>query len=251
MAGMVYRAMPPLYAVRVAGKDKYFSDNLELIKYNQKIFSQKYKLSVNKRDSLSSKELTTFFVKNADYNYFLNSMANTYALELPLFEDILTSYVECGDKVDFNKLQKLIKSKYRFLDVIKEGKDVIVKGVITKSNIAILIDKFFEDCSIILKIIRSNDHLHYFIDGKPVTINQVMDLYEKTQPNGIKRFKGLGETAPSILENSVMNPLADRILIQYSMDDLKETFNTVREYESDRKKILALVGNVTRDDLIE
>ena len=105
---MVYRAMPPLYAVRVAGKDKYFSDNIELIKYNQKIFSQKYKLSVNKKDSLSSKELTTFFVKNADYNYFLNSMANTYALELPLFEDILTSYVECGDKVDFNKLQKLI-----------------------------------------------------------------------------------------------------------------------------------------------
>ena len=182
----------------------------------------------------------------------MNAPCVEYAIEKPLFEDILTSYVECGNKVDLAKLQKVIKSKYRFMDVVKEKSGVVVvKGVITKSNIAILSDKFFKDCESLLSIIRSNDCLHYFIDKNPMSIYEIMSLYEKTQPNGVHRYKGLGETSESILEKSVMSPLGDRVLIQYTIDDIKETMNTIREYESDKKKILSLVGNVTRDDLIE
>ena len=250
-AGMVFKATPPLYSVKVGGKDKFFVDNLEMIKYNQKIFSQKYELKTSKKTILAGKDLTKFFLTNADYIYFLESLADTYAIEKPLFEDILTSYIECGRKVDFNKLQKVIKSKYRFVDVYKNGSTVFVQGVITKSNIVILSDKFFKDCSKIVNIIASNDCLHYTIDNKPMTIYEIMKLYEKTQPNGVHRYKGLGETSESILEKSVMSPLGDRVLIQYTMDDLKETIGTIREYESDKKKILALVDNITRDQLIE
>ena len=48
-----------------------------------------------------------------------------------------------------------------------------------------------------------------------------------------------------------MNPNMERVLIQYNVDDIKDTLNTIREYESDKKKILGLIGNVSRDDLIE
>ncbi len=251
-AGMVYKATPPLYSVRVGGKDKFFTDNFDMIKYNQRLFSQKYSLKNSKKVQLTAKELTLFFVRNTEYNYYLNSIANTYALERPLFEDILTSYVECGNKVDLAKLQKVIKSKYRFMDVVKEKSGiVVVKGVITKSNVAILSDKFFVDCAPLLNIMKSNDYLHYYIDSTPASIYNVMSLYEKTQPNGVHRYKGLGETSESILENSVMSPLGDRTLIQYTMEDFKDTLSTIREYESDKKKILSLVGNITRDDLIE
>ena len=250
-AGMVYKATPPLFSVKVNGKDKFFTDNIDMIKYNQKAFSQKYELLDNKKNIISGKDLTLFFVRNADYIYFLDSLAETYAIEKPLFEDILTSYVECGMKVDYTKLQKLIRSKYRFVDVYKDGKSIIVQGVITKSNIAILSDKFFNDCKDIINIIKSNDCFHYYIDKRPMSIYDIMKLYERTQPSGVHRYKGLGETSESILEKSVMNPLGDRILIQYTIDDIKDTINTIREYESDKKKILALVGNITRDDLVE
>lgn len=251
-AGMVYKAIPPLYSVRIGGNDRCFTDNLEMIKYNQKIFSQKYNLKNSKKVTLTSKELTLFFTRNADYNYYINSISNTYALENRLFEDILISYVENNDSVNFTKLQKLIKSKYRFMEVVKEKSGVvIVKGVITRSNVAILSDKFFKDCKAILDIIRSNDYLHYYIDNTPVSISEVMELYEKTQPSGIHRYKGLGETSSDILEKAVMNPNMARVLIQYNVDDIKDTLNTIREYESDKKKILGLIGNVSRDDLIE
>lgn len=251
-AGMVYKATPPLFSVKVAGKDKFFTDNIEMIKYNQKAFSQKYQIMINKNEALVNKELTSFFIRNADYNYYLESLSETYAIETVLLEDILTNYVENKNSVNFAKLQKLIKSKYRFVDVIKDNKSdiVTVQGVITKSNIAILSDKLFKDCEPILKIMRSNTIFHYFIEGKSVSIYDIMKLYEKTQPSGVHRYKGLGETHQSILEKSVMNP-NERILIQYTMDDIKETVDTIRSYESDKRKILALVGNVTRDDLVE
>ena len=35
------------------------------------------------------------------------------------------------------------------------------------------------------------------------------------------------------------------------MDDAKEAINIIREYESNTKKILELVGVVTRDDLLD
>ena len=87
------------------GKDKYFVDNLEMIKFNQRLFSQKYQLLNSKKIPLTSKELTLFFVRNSDYNYYLNSISSTYALEKSLFEDILTCYVECNMKVDFQNFQ--------------------------------------------------------------------------------------------------------------------------------------------------
>lgn len=251
IAGRVYKATPPLFSVKVAGKDKFFIDNIDMIKYNQKAFTQKYQLKNSKKEILSTKDLTNFFIRNADYIYHLESLSDTYAIETPLLEDILTCYVENKKAVNFAKLQKLIKSKYRFVDAVKEKSGTtIVQGVITKSNVAILSDKFFMDCSPIINIIESNDDLHYIIDNKLMSIYEIMKIYEKTQPTGVHRYKGLGETSDSILEKAVMNP-SDRILIQYTMDDIKETVDTIRSYESDKKKILALVDNVTRDDLVE
>ena len=250
-AGMIYKATPPLYSVKVAGKDKFFVDNIDMIKYNQKIFSQKFSLKDNKKNPITGNNLTLFFVRNADYVYFLDSLADTYAIEKPLFEDVLTNYVDNGMKVNFDKLQKLIKSKYRFVNVYKDGKTIIVQGVITKSNIIVLSEKFFKDCNPIIKIMSSNDTLHYTIDNKAMSLYEIMKLYEKTQPNGVHRYKGLGETSENILEKAVMNPLGDRVLIQYTMDDIKDTIETIRSYESDKKKILALTGTISRDDLIE
>jgi len=250
-AGMIYKATPPLYSAKVNGKDKCFVDQLDYIKYNQKVFSQKYQLKNSKKVPLNNKELSLFFIRNQDYLYWIYKLSRTFAVEIPVLEDILISYVENGNQVNFTKLQKIIKSKYRFMNVEKVNNTYIVKGVVAGSNSAVLSDKFFNTCSPLIKILQSNDSLHYVLDNTPMSIFDIMNLYEKVKPNDFHRYKGLGETSEKILEKSVMNPLMDRVLIQYTMDDVKDTIETIRNYESDKKKILSLVGNVTRDDLID
>jgi DNA gyrase/topoisomerase IV subunit B len=93
--------------------------------------------------------------------------------------------------------------------------------------------------------------MYYLINSKKSSLYEIMKLYESTTPSNIQRYKGLGEMNDGALGESTLRPDGDRTLVRYTMDDVKETLNTIREYESDTKKILAHVENVTRDDLMD
>jgi DNA gyrase/topoisomerase IV subunit B len=43
---------------------------------------------------------------------------------------------------------------------------------------------------------------------------------------------------------------ANRTLIRYTVDSIKEEVATIRELEADKKKILAMIDKVNRQDLI-
>ena len=43
-AGMLYKAVPPLYAVKIGGKSKYFTEQVDIIRYVQKTFMEKLKI---------------------------------------------------------------------------------------------------------------------------------------------------------------------------------------------------------------
>ena len=250
-AGMIYKATPPLYSIKVNGKDKCFVDNQEFIQYNQKVFSQKYKLKTIKNIELSQKEMRLFFTRNNEFLYWINSLSRKFAVEIPLLEDVLIHYVENSNQINFTKLQKLIKSKYRFMDVKKINGIYMVTGTIAECNSIPLSDKFFYTCKPLIDIIKSNDYLHFILEGNSVSIYDIMNLYEKLKPNDFHRYKGLGETSKDIMKKAVLDPTADRVLIQYTIDDVKNTIETIREYESDKKKILALVKPVSRDELVD
>jgi DNA gyrase/topoisomerase IV subunit B len=78
-----------------------------------------------------------------------------------------------------------------------------------------------------------------------------MNAYNQNMPNSIQRYKGLGEMPDKELAESTLYPGLNRTLIRYTMEDAKETLEAIREYESDSKKILTLVKNVNRNDLLE
>jgi hypothetical protein len=48
-----------------------------------------------------------------------------------------------------------------------------------------------------------------------------------------------------------MSAEGDRTLIRYTMESAKEEIEAIREYESDSKKILTLIHNVSREDLLD
>ena len=250
-AGMVYKAIPPLYSIKQGGKKVYFTEQVDIIRYIQKLFVQNYKMLTLKKEPVQNKEITIFFMKNADYIYHLERIANTYAVEPYLLELVLIHYIENKKKVNLAKLQKEIKSVYRFMDAKKEKDSIIIEGMIEKSNLIILNEKFISDCQNIINIMEENDSLHYLINGEVKSIYQIMNLYDNCSPSSVQRYKGLGEMDKEELAESTLYPGSDRTLVRYTLQDAKEEIEAIREYESDSKKILSLVGKVSREDLLD
>ena len=249
---MLYKAIPPLYSIKEGKKSRFFTEQIDIVKYIQKTFLEKYKFTTIKKVALTNKEVTIFFLRNTDYIYNLEKVANTYAVDPFLLELVLFNYIEGKDKFNYDKLKNTIKSKYRFMDANKEKNGtIIIKGVIDKSNFIVCNDKFIMDCKDILEIIKGNDQVRYLINGKKCTIYEVMLLYNESTPKNIQRYKGLGEMDENELAESTLYPGLNRTLVRYTMDDMKETLNTIREYESNSKKILNEVSSVTRDDLLD
>ena len=250
-AGMVYKALPPLYSIKEGKKTKFFIEQIDIVKYIQKDFLSKHTFSDMKKKALDNKSLTRFFLKNADYIYYLTKTANTYAVDPNLLEVVLYNYIENNHKINVKKLTKTISSLYRFMNVeTSKSGYVVLKGSIAESNLIICHDKFFNDCSDIIRVIESNDNLYYLIDNKTTTLYNIMMIYEKSTPASIQRYKGLGEMQYYDLRDSTLS-IADRSLIRYTMDDVKEAISIVREYESDSKKILQHTGLVSRADLLD
>ena len=247
---MVYKAVPPLYSIKEGKKNRYFTETIDIVRYIQKKFSDKYTISV-KSKNLSSREITVFFMRNNDYIYYLERVANTYALNPYLLEMVLNNYVSNKNKINYDKLNKEVKSKYRFMNVEKIKGVVTLKGTIDKVNTLIISDKFINDCSYILDIMRNNDSLYYEVNKEKKTIYEIMKLYESVSPSSVQRYKGLGEMDYDELAESTLYPGSDRTLVRYTLEDVKEEIEAVREYESNPKKILGLVDKVTRDDLID
>jgi DNA gyrase/topoisomerase IV subunit B len=251
-AGIVYKALPPLFSAKIGKSEKYFTEQIDIIKFMQRDFLEHHTFMNAKKIPVENKTATIFFMRNADYTYYLNKVANTYALYPSLLEMILFNYVQHKDKIDFTSLQKDIKSTYRFMDAKMIDKNHIkVSGVIDKSNVVIISDKFLSDCEAVIRILKANDYLYYYIDKEKKSLYEVMTAYEKSTPSGIKRYKGLGEMNKNQMAESTLRADMNRTLIRYTMNDAKETFETIRSYESNSKLILNLCNNVTRDDLNE
>ena len=247
---MVYKAIPPLYSIKEGKKTRYFTEQIDIVRYNQKKFLEKFTISLGK-NNLSSKDVTVFLMTNTDYVYYLERVSNTYAVDPNLLEIILNNYVSNKDKISFDKLKKEVTSTYRFMNVEKSKNTIIVKGTIDKVNTLIISDKFINDCRFILNIIKNNNHLYYNINGEKKSLYNIMKLYNSVAPSNVQRYKGLGEMDSDELAESTLYPGSDRTLVRYTLEDIKEEIEAVREYESNPKKILGLVGNVTRDDLID
>lgn len=250
-AGMLYKAIPPLYSIPNGSKKRtYFIDQIDMVKYVQKSFLSNNTLLDANKNQIANKDITIFFLTNTDYVYYLEKVANTYAINPYLLEMVLYHYHNNKNSINMSKLQKEVKSVYRFMDVYNENNTVIVRGSIESSNLIIISDKFIYECREILNILEKNESLSFIFNDKKSTLYNIMKAYEKAMPSNVQRYKGLGEMPKEQLAESTVLP-ENRTLIRYTMDDAKETLNTIREYESDTKKILSLVGTVTRDDLVE
>lgn len=248
-AGKVYKAVPPLYSIQNGKKIQYFTDPIDFVRYVQKNFIQSNTLSdIDTKKDLSSKDITVLFMKNEDYVYEIERLALTYAVEPELLELGLFSYY---NKTSIKALQKSLKQQFRFMNVEENKGSFIFNGTIKETNFLSINDRLIKDCERALDIIKKNDKLYYLMNGKVSSIYQIMKKFDQSTPTGIQRYKGLGEMADYQIAESTLRPDADRTLIRYTLEDAKAEIEAIREYESDRSKLLEFVGTVKRSDLLD
>ena len=248
-AGKVYKAIPPLYANVNGKKVHYFTDQLDFVRFVQKNFIQNNTLTdIDSKAAVSGKDITLIFMYNEDYVYELERLALTYGVEPRLLEMALYSHYQ---KLSYNSAKKLIKNKFRFMDVKDIKGTLVFDGTIEETNFLFMNDRLIKDCSRILSIMDKNKKLYYKLNNQVSTIYDIMKAFEKSTPSNIQRYKGLGEMNAEDIAVSTLRPDSDRTLIRYTIEDMKEELAAIREFESDRSKLLNFIGTVKRSDLLD
>lgn len=249
-AGKVYKAIPPLYSIPNGKGNTYFTEQIDITRYIQKHFSQNHSICKSGKNGskLTSKELTVLFLVNVDYVYELERLAKNYAMNPELLEMVLLSVY---NKKSISSLKKQVKSSYRFMDVVNKNGVDVVQGTIDKSYKLFITDRLIEDCSRIFDIIKKNESTCYMLDNKESSLYEVMKAYEQYTPSSLQRYKGLGEMDVEEIIESTLSPFGNRTLVRYTLEDAKEEIEAIRQYETDLSKLLALVGEVNRQDLLD
>lgn len=244
--GRVYRAIPPLFGLESKKNAIYFTDRLEYVQYCQKQFSKNNKICTVRGNNLSTKEITDLLYRNMDYVYDIEVLSSRYALNPNLLELILVN----KDK-SFSELDSIVKEKYRFCSLDRQGDSIIVKGLIdSKYQTLFLNDKFLKETSNILKYIDNNLNMYYNVNNEVISLYTLMKKFEGSTPNNITRYKGLGEMDPKQLAISTMHPDSEyRTLVRYTLESAKEQIDSIKYLESNKFELLKDV-KVTRLDLI-
>ena len=238
-SGRFYRAQPPLFGINNGTeknpKYKYYNTEQEYLKYVQGLFIKDNTITTVKNSTINAKELDYITNLNIDYTYYMDNIAKTYSLNPLLLEDI----VLCSD-LSFEKMYKKLHSKYKYLDIRQMNGVTVIDGLIgNKINTIYLTDKFMNDLAPIQQIVNSNDAINYKINGETKSLYEFMTSFDAYKPNGVERYKGLGEMDAYQLGDSTLDP-DKRVLIRVTMEDAKEEI----------KRIELLKGvSATRHDL--
>jgi len=244
--GRVFKAVPPLFIMNYGNyKYKYFTDKLDYVKYTQSLFIKKNSIKVN-NVQLSSNESLSLIYNNMEYTYNVDIIANRYAIPPELLELILISSIQ-GDNI--STIFKKLKSKYRFLNLVKHNGVDTIEGVADGEVRTFFLNEVsFHDCEEILRFLKSNKHYYYTLNDNIVSLYELMSIYEKTLPTNITRAKGLGEMDPYQLRESTLG-IDNRTLVQYNIDNIEEEINTIRYLESNKYDLLKDI-KFTRSEIL-
>lgn len=248
-AGKLYRAVPPLYSIPKGKKgDTYFTQNIDYINYLQKEFMKCNTITLPDGKPIPTKDLLYFFNLNQDYVYYLESAAQTCAVDPEILEITLFNYY---NKTTMAALKKDIKSKYRFMDVTKQNNTTIVKGTTTEANALFMCDFTIKISESVLKLLAKNKNFYYKFNGQVVSIYTIMKAFENLQPDKLQRYKGLGEMDAEQIAVSTLLPGSDRMLIRYTIDDIKNEVAAIDKYNDNFTQLFKFVGDVSRQDLLD
>lgn len=233
--GRVYAALPPLYGIPERKGYRFFTDKLDFVKYIQKEFSKSFEIKSIDGKVLTMKEVTRLLYNNTDYVSELDKVANTYAIDPYLLEEILVNRT-----LPFTKFKLAIQRKFRFIECenANNGNLIIIKGVANEKFHEIFITPaWFGDCKDVIEYIDNSAH-EYILNNNHVTLYTVMQEFNRFMPPRLARFKGLGEMNANMLGPSTLRPDGDRLLVQYTVEDIERELEEMRYINSNKDLLL-------------
>lgn len=235
-SGRLYATVPPLYGAKIGGKMKYFTDRTDYNKYLQKEFFKIHKLELANKTKLTEANVVKLLDDNTNYIRDIESIANSFAIDVYLLEYILTLYSQ-GISPDSAKFKKAIESKYQFLKV---DKGTITGLVNSKYQTIYFNDTLLNACKIALGYITKAPH-EFLVDGKKVSLYGLMKEFSSVTPSYVTRYKGLGEMNGDQLFNSTLDPSekGNRVLIKYTLEDVKYEIDKIKSIENDKLQLMS------------
>ena len=233
MAGRVYAALPPLYGIPEKKGYRFFTDKLDFIKFIQKEFSKAYTIANMKNKVFAPKDVTSLLYNNSDYVMELDKVANTYAIDPFLLEDIVINR-----RMSYAKFKNAIQKKYRFLEVNQSGSTSIITGVANEKYHEVFVnDHLYTACKEVIPFVDCSEH-EYLLNNQTVSLYGVMKEFNNFMPPRLARFKGLGEMNPSMLGVSTLRPDGDRLLVQYTFENFEKELEEMRYINSNKAMLL-------------
>lgn len=250
-AGMIGRILPPAYAIPVGkGKYEYVHTQREFFNVIMKRFVKDTTVKFKKKE-LSKKELNDLLSNNFVYDLKLEKLANRYCCEPKFMEYIAWCYH--GEEKDQKKSYWMNALKrYEGIHVIMEDKMLVIDGdLIGYDHINLPFDEYFNRFVHRFKKYQSNniDIYGYEInDEKDKSLYDVIHAMRKYIPNGVQRFKGLGELEPDQLRELCMDPDKRTVVImkfndyEEDMRKISVIMSTKKEYVEARAKLLQSIS---------
>lgn len=256
-AGMVGRILPPIYAVPVKGKkDKYIYTRSQREFFNVivKEFISENVVAIKDKE-LSKKDLYLLLSKNFNYDKRLENLSDRQCCEPKLMEYIAWKYH--GDLKSQKRSYWLQALKpYPELNVFMENDQIIIDGEIPGYDYFNMgLDEYFDRHVRKFKELQAaNDSIYgYSLNGeKDKSLYDIMHAFRSYIPDGVKRFKGLGELDPKEMKELCMDPKKRTVIIfkfddfAADMDKINVMLSTKKIHAEARKKLL---GNMYLDDL--
>lgn len=237
-AGLVGRILPPAYSFPLPGKEhkkQFLRSKREFFDLVMKRFIKDNEIGMNGKE-LSKKELYAFLERNFDYDTKLEQLADRYCCDPIVMEYIAWKYHGDMKSQTMAYWAKTMK-RYDQVKVLKEDGYLVIDGEIPGAdNINLMLDEHFDKYVKRFKLIQAeNDTIDaYSINGKKgKTLYEVMHLFRSYVPDGVERFKGLGELKPKDLKELCLDPETRTVV----------TFKCGSNYETTLRKISIIMSS--------
>lgn len=246
-AGMIGRILPPAYAIPGKnGKRTYVHTQREFFDLIMKKFVKEVSVKHNGKE-LSKKDLYDLLAQNFVYDTKLVKLANRYCCDPKFMEYIAWKYH--GDETTQKKSYWMAAlKKYEDIHIYLEHSMIIIDGDLKGyDHINLAFDEYFNKHVNRFKAHQSvnRDIYGYEINGeKDKSLYDVMQAMRKYIPNGVQRFKGLGELEPQELHDLCMDPEKRTVVIMKfkdydkDMEKINVIMSTKQQYVEARNKLL-------------
>jgi DNA gyrase/topoisomerase IV subunit B len=240
-AGLVYKALPPLYLINTKhiqkfykgdkwlfDKNEYYNLLNELIANNIEIAISSFNSKDNEVINLVGKEKMEWLQLNEEYLLELDSLVKKTACN-PLILEYVCAYklIHLNDEVKF----KLAIEK-QFDELNYDMNEQVLLGSHKGEFVSLIVDKLFlKSAKRFITLLSKNPGFIIYCKNKNsvedkfdgMTIGSFLSLMG-TQFNVPieQRYKGLSEAQPSVLFTTTVNPKT-RFLIRLTIDDLQKT----------------------------